>query len=464
MFISSLWHVLHVRSSTSFLTSNHPSPSSVPLKDWPRWHLPASNPPSIAFPPELLTIVFAFFRDDASATMVALLTALSHVCSLWCTVCVGAPTLWDDVCLNRHTSKPRRMSKILSRSGSLPLTVTVDMTMKPRRSRGSAFAFGPLTQVRDRLTRMVLALDRGDVVEHTSPNPEFPKLSSLDITMSYADAPSQLAPVMLGFRHSPSLRSFALMVYGNMITTLGLQLPGFHWGSLTSLSLSIPVAAVKFYDILIQCPLLENCSLAHIKATNTGDMRLRPVHTMHRLKSLEWTIGHSGDTLLNHFIRPRLSSLTVFGISPYVIHILFNLHQRSDFQLVRLKLSLGGCGLDEVVRFIRHFPLLQTLELREIDWCTENPLFFRVFQCKTEPFAGQPPPPNFEHLSLEHLSTLAVGNDSYGLDGEALLLMIKSLMRNRGGESVPFPSIRRVELYLSGKAFSDGVEEELGRL
>ncbi|KAJ7614193.1 hypothetical protein FB45DRAFT_1036299 [Roridomyces roridus] len=130
------------------------------------------------------------------------------------------------------------MRDILSRSASLPLSLTLDMISPLHEARvpgtwNVPFAFGPLRRVRDRLEYMVLTFDAQDVLGRPPSLPTFPKLTSLDITVSTCDdSEVSVANVLEFFKDSPALDTLSL----TFDTSIPWTIPElhFHWNQLTA--------------------------------------------------------------------------------------------------------------------------------------------------------------------------------------------------------------------------------------
>ncbi|KAJ7627315.1 hypothetical protein FB45DRAFT_1060051 [Roridomyces roridus] len=405
----------------------------------------ASPPPIHRLPVELLVMIFKLFLEGLDNTIDALFI-LSGVCCRWRIVCVGTPQLWVNPHFHRSPVQPtlnrEMMLQILSRSAPLPLSLTVDMIGHRSlpicvRNPGNPLAFGPLRKVRDRLQHMVLTLDAGDVVGRAPSNPTFPKLISLDITLE-DDTRLQLSTVMSFFRSSPTLKSFCLTIRS---LTDAWNVPEFSWAGLTTLALLIPMDDVAFHDILVQCPLLEECRL--VRVGHNIAMLQRPVHTMPAVRSLHLSPAmHGCADILNHLTLPRLTCLTLASYTDVTLPVaLINLYHRSHFALRILKLKgLRRMRRLELLGFLHCVQSsLRTLELTGMSWCIRSPNFFPMLEAGTTAHSA-------------------------GLDGAALVRMLRSLWRRRDREEAPFPAIQRVELDLNGLAFEEKVEEELAAI
>ncbi|KAJ7607566.1 hypothetical protein FB45DRAFT_1131370 [Roridomyces roridus] len=398
-------------------------------------------------PAELLQLIFTFFIEsyDPFAEIDAILL-LSHVCSRWHAICDSTPLLWTRPYFHRCKSPSLNheiVSTILSRSGDLPVSVTIDMMSSPGHAPEAVLDYQPLFGAKDRLENLVLAVRRGDVVQCAAKIPTFPLLASLDITMA-DESPAELQLLGDIFLSScPSLRAFSLTVRHAVIPP---RIPALPFHQLTSLTLLCRVQDVTLYDILIQCPLLEECRVEEVE--ETGELPQGPVHIMPALRSLDYT---AADECLGDIFRrlrlPFLDSLALSSLPPgrtiswNPVPIILDLHAGAPFQLLHLRINGLDITSEELLPLLRCVaPTLQTLVV--VDMPHVLPSFAAA------------------DLTLPRLATLEIRCHSDQVDEAQLVQLVDSFRERLGESNTLFPALRLVELQMDGPLFDEAAEEE----
>lgn len=331
---------------------------------------------------------------------------------------------------------------------------------QPRRAPDAVFDFKPLIDIRDRLQALVVKITGGDLRQRAPGTLEFPHLTWLKFTL-VDGSPGELDTLAEFFSDAPCLRTLGLSCERSRLNPQLSNLR-FPWDQLTSLTLSVPVEDVVFYELLKACPLLEECSLEKVVDGNT--IRLHPTHTMRALRSFDFTPAKgSFGYILQHLNLPSLQSLTLSWNGGHALldpaEMLIRLHERAPFALHDLNLNSVYTRTDGLIRLLHCLaPSLKTLSLLDMPYCTPGADgIFSIFTRGTSVHAQS-------GLRLPHLTVLMLQQESDVIDGGALLSMLDSLCVRDSESGGPFPSLRLVDLLLYGSALNEAQEMALARM
>ncbi|KAJ7615000.1 hypothetical protein FB45DRAFT_1109419 [Roridomyces roridus] len=400
-------------------------------------------------PTEILELILRSFIESCDPfTDIKAIFLLRRVCSRWQAICDKTPMLWTQPYFHRSKSPSLNreiVSTILSRSGNLPVSVTIDLMGPAGYAPEAVLDYQPLFAVQDRLENLEIAVQPGDVIQCTKEFPKFPILASVDITMA-DDSPSELQALGKIFLSScPSLRAFSLTVYNVLLHPP--PIPSLPLHQLISLTLLLPVRDATLYDMLIQCPLLEECHVGEVE--EMGEVHELPIHTMPALRFLNYSAAECclGD-VLRRLRFPLLDSLTVGSARPGCdlpwdpVEILLELHEGVPFQLLSLTMSGLDITPEEFAPLLQFAgPTLQILAFVDMPYVLK--------------------PSFFTGLIFPRLATLEIRCNSEAVDETALLQLVDLLWAHRGESNAAFPALRQVQLQMNGVLFDEAVEERL---
>ncbi|KAJ7078042.1 hypothetical protein B0H15DRAFT_541000 [Mycena belliarum] len=412
------------------------------------------------FPAELLGQVFIFCRDNSNASKHSTLypreapMILGHVCRHWRSVAYSTPRLWDIVHLPNLASPDLPLDHsiiydILAHSRDLPLELSLAYEMEPE-SLSDAFAcFDTLWASHERLRNLTLNLS--NTKSNILPRGKvFPVLSSINIKIGYTYNDfhnvhyATVSGTLEGFSSAPALRSLRLEAD---FTPEDILIPTFPWSQLTHLELYIITEYTVARDVIIQCPALEEVTLAG----SFGSGADLPLHT-HHLRTLYLHILYDGpDVVLGAFVLPHLESLTL-RTRVETISWLLALYERSRFSLVHLKLRME-LALGEVEFLLRTLSSLRTLSI----WGRMTNRHFTLFNLSSPPL---------RHPRLESLTIAYITPD---LDGAVIAEMAETLAPDAARIDAPFPALRELRLVrgaseYTNPVFSEDVEARLETL
>ncbi|KAJ7467537.1 hypothetical protein FB451DRAFT_394269 [Mycena latifolia] len=439
--------------------------------------LRGSLSPIRRFPPEILSHIFIFCRDDALSLAEYTITdvnhapmVLTHVCSRWRIIARGTPRLWTHVQLltpafarETHTF----IQEILQNSHHLPLSISIETPPSIYRPDGSWLRLDGANDYHDRwldvvwnthfrLSSFTLDITSDDHTPHMFPrHTVFPNLSSLTISISGHDEPDLVA-IFQSFRHAPLLRSIELAVDNCSDAILQATFP---WCQLTTLNMSLPLTSDVARAILVQCASLEIAKFGSLFEFD-DELGLPPrvesstLHNLHQL-DIAWSLGTGADMLLEAISLPVLTSLSISS-PDRPTPVLLGLHARSHFALEHLSLEHQKLSPSELLSLLRVMPALRTLNIHQCT-CIVDALF-ELLGASADSI-----------VQLPHLTTLEIHPITDALEGNTVATMAESLATHVGEPYTAFPLLRRLCLYRGHPqfvnypraTFADDVERRL---
>ncbi|KAJ7494455.1 hypothetical protein B0H11DRAFT_2004715 [Mycena galericulata] len=419
----------------------------------------AALSPIRRIPPELLAEVFILCRDNSlnsdSYSISDVRQApmlLGHISSSWRSVCYGTPRLWEHVHLKSvaafcRPSFPSFIDQILVRSGGLPIHVhlaahTVSTWPVLRR----------LFRHHARLETIKLEIASTDVGPHESMNKRmFPMLTSVEIDVRDAEGVDPGVAAMLSvFNDAPLLRTVTFSADCPSAQSL---LPALAWSQFTTLDLKIEIRLSEAREILTQCQKLQTVSLSTFPDAGETQVALQTTQ-LPDLRDLEIWIenDHASlppDRFFDAFAFPSLKYLFINSMawSPLT---LIRLYERSQFRLEDLVLHFLDLDAGELIQFLAHLPLLQTLYLKA---CAVTNELYRAFTYELG---------LIQPLTLPHLrDVVLLGYPGDAEPGTSIANMAESIAGHSGQLNAAFPRLRDFQVVLSGPPFDSEIESRL---
>ncbi|KAJ6549260.1 hypothetical protein DFH09DRAFT_1169404 [Mycena vulgaris] len=410
------------------------------------------------FPPEILSHIFIFCRDDGLSLAEYTITdvkyapmVLTHVCARWRMIARGTPRLWTHVQLLTPAFANGRytfIEEILHKSCNLPLIVSIETPPPMYCTDGSWLCRDGANDCYDRwldvvwnthlrLSSFTLDITSDDHTPNMFPRPMvFPTLSSLIISICGNDEPDLVA-ILESFQHAPLLRSVELAVDNCSDEILQATFP---WWQLTSVKLSLPLTTDVARAILIQCTSLEIATFDRLfEYDDELDVPPRPesatLHNLHQL-TIAWASGSGADMLLEALSLPVLTSLSISS-PDRPTPVLLGLHARSHFALEHLSLEHQKLSPSELLSLLRVMPALRTLDIHKCT-CIVDALFELL---------GRAADLTATALTMPQLTTLKIHPVTEALDGNTVATAAEYLAKHVAEPVTAFPLLRRLCLY-----------------
>ncbi|KAJ7167141.1 hypothetical protein C8R43DRAFT_917384 [Mycena crocata] len=382
---------------------------------------------------------------------------LGRVSSRWRAVSRNMPRLWNCPYLTADAfttnSQAAFIREIFQRSQNLPLDVDLLSTYEdPNPTHGGCLDV--VWEFHHRIEHFVI-----DIGSHIFPLPTlgfgrtWPLLASLNVHISDFGWQMDLVAFLDLFQYAPSLRDFTLR--GTLPPTNILD-SRISWSQLTTLEIDAPLDVAAACNIAASCTMLQKCYLYEIVPDNTLHLP-RSTTTLHSLRRLKFKHGHSeledsSEDFITPFTLPALTELSIVT-SDWPASAFLDLHARSQFQLVYLKIDVTYLSPDTLLTFVRLLPTLQALSL------AAHPMTSRIFALFTYIPGSQAvlALPRLEELVLDHDAADYPDDLNCGM----LADMIESLHGCKGCPEAPFPAIRSVELRIDDSNFCRVNEDRL---
>ncbi|KAJ7472634.1 hypothetical protein FB451DRAFT_1558820 [Mycena latifolia] len=331
--------------------------------------------PARRLPEDVVAEIFtATLPSDRNAVMSGAESPLllCHVCRAWRRLALATPCLWTTL----HIVAPGTQSKLLeidehmnawlSRSGSLPLSISVVQS----RTAGLNFdldiskLLGTLIRFSSRWNHLHLSLTSLSSFKPlaTLTAEDVSMLRSLVLdTFSSWDSPPTLGSDTMSFMTANLLRlSVRQLVF--------LDFP-FRWDQLRHLAIGshlepymrpLAASAVEVLAILRQCPDLETCTVS-IEGMQDAD---QPPCRMEKLWQLCVMGLHSSHEFFRALVLPNLRSLEYHTPIDHGEPLSFTPLLTSTNHIERLSLSVSGMPSSAFADILRLTPVLQELTVQ----------------------------------------------------------------------------------------------------
>ncbi|KAJ7503062.1 hypothetical protein B0H11DRAFT_2223158 [Mycena galericulata] len=346
-------------------------------------------------------------------------------------------------------SFPSFVDQILARSGDLPLHVQV--------AADTVLTWPVLCvlfRYHARLETIRLAIASPDVSLHASlERRTFPLLTSVQVNVRDVSGFDARLPAMLSvFNDAPRFRT--AIISGDCPPTQQSLLPALAWAQLTVLDLKIPISLLDVRDILTLCVRLRTASVSTLDADElqlaTHITQLPYLHDLEIVIENEDT-SMPPDLFFEAFSFPGLKYLLINAMAWSPLTLL-RLYERSQFRLEKLVLCFLALDADDLIQFLAHLPLLQTLVLES---CAVTDELFRAFTYQPNLM-----PPRLTLLHLRDISLLGYSDE---VEGSSVANLAESIVENPGHLNPAFPRLESLSFRIisSGPPFDSDIEGRL---
>ncbi|KAK7032716.1 F-box domain-containing protein [Favolaschia claudopus] len=261
--------------------------------------------PVLSLPLEITAEIFVRCLPAATYVSPSISDApllLTQVCHQWREIALGTPTLWQSLAFKDQDVSTKLLTLWLSRSGVLPISLSVTCWDKLR--TGALFAAA--LQFVDRWCDMKFGLPLSSFSKLDLRNEPLPNLRTLRLDY-VSQSSDDIVSDIVSISHAVALREAYVTTHPEVIVDL-------PWAQLTALTLK------KGVELHAALTLLETCTNLVTLDISTADDSIASsmLVTMDSVKTLTCNLGSSepdSSCILDHVILPNLTRLSVQNLS-----------------------------------------------------------------------------------------------------------------------------------------------------